>query len=469
MNKKASLTGSILFLILGLYIFIAKPFDAALTFQGYFILMMLSITIGLWIFKPFSLPFSISGALFMASMLAIGLPATAVFSGFSGSAVWTLIPALFFGFALAKTGLGKRIAYLGMKITKLSYGGILLMWTIIGIVLSVLTPSINVRVVIVTPIVLNCVDICKFEKGSKERSLILLTAWAMAIIPGTGWLTGSLTGPILNGFFSTVPDLGAITFNQWIKVGLLPAALISLLTVIGGYIVLKPSKPLNLSREVFIQEYNKLGKINKDEKITGIILTAAFVMFVLNPLHHIPDVATCLTAWFLLTIFGIIKGKDISSGISWDLIIFIGTAMGFSAIFAQSGVADWICSILVDVIAPLSVSPWLFVYGVLIAMFLLRFIDIAAFIPTMAILTSVIPQIAKVYGIDPLIWIPLITVAMNACFLSYQNMFALVAETNFDGNGWTPKHFGLYGGAYFVSSLITMLAAIPYWISIGIF
>jgi anion transporter len=469
MYKKASLTGSILFLILGLYIFLAKPFALELTMQGHFILTALSITIGLWIFRPFEIPFSIGGAFFMASMLAVGIPASAVFSGFSGSAVWTLIPALFFGFALAKTGLGKRIAYYGMKIAHLSYGGLLLMWTVIGIALSMLTPSINVRVVIVTPIVLNCVDICKFEKGSKERSLILLTAWAMAIIPGTGWLTGSLTGPILNGFFGSVPDLGTITFNQWIKVGLLPAAIISVLTVIGGYIVLKPSKKLTLSKEVFAYEYKKLGNISKEEKITAIILSAAFLIFVTNFLHHIPDVATCLIAWFLLSAFGIIKGKDISSGISWDLIIFIGTAMGFSAIFAQSGVADWICSILVDVISPLCINPWVFVYGVLLAMFILRFIYVAAFIPTMAILTAVIPQLATIYGIDPLVWVPLITIAMNACFLSYQNMFALVAQTSFNDNGWTQKHFGLYGTAYFLSSLLTMIIAVPYWISIGMF
>ncbi|MGI6119528.1 MAG: hypothetical protein ACOYIB_02985, partial [Desulfosporosinus sp.] len=53
------------------------------------------------------------------------MPPATVFSGFTSPALWTLIPALFLGFVLAKTGLGKRIAYLGMKSTKLSYAGIL--------------------------------------------------------------------------------------------------------------------------------------------------------------------------------------------------------------------------------------------------------------------------------------------------------------------------------------------------------
>jgi len=207
---------------------------------------MLIVTVGLWIFRPGGTPFSVSSALFMASLLALGVPPASVFSGFTSTAVWSLIPALFFGFVLAKTGLGKRIAYLGMKSTKLSYAGILSMWVVIGLVLSALTPSIAVRVVIVTPIALNCVNICKLKEESKGRSLILITAWAMAVIPGTGWLTGSLYGPILSGFYASIPQLGAIAFNDWAKALFLPMMLISTLTVLGGYFVLKPSEPLHI-------------------------------------------------------------------------------------------------------------------------------------------------------------------------------------------------------------------------------
>ena len=62
------------------------------------------------IFKPFKLSYS-AGGLFLAFFaLALGLKPGIVFSGFTQSAIWTLIPALFFGFTLQKTGLGKRIA-----------------------------------------------------------------------------------------------------------------------------------------------------------------------------------------------------------------------------------------------------------------------------------------------------------------------------------------------------------------------
>lgn len=469
MKKLLYWLGVWIIFITGLLVGIAKPFQPELDPRGHWIIMLLIFTLGLWILKPLGIPFSISSAFFLGSLLAIGLPASAIFSGFTGTAVWVLIPALFFGFVLAKTGLGKRIALLGLKYAGLSYVGLLLIWVVIGVVLSILTPSITVRVVIIAPIALNFVNICGLPEGSKGRSLILLSAWAMALIPGTAWLSGSLGGPILNGFYSAVPGLGPISFNDWARVSFLPVIILTVLTILGGYLALKPAEPLKLNREVFAEEYRKLGPMTAQEKITSLILTAAFVMFVTNPLHHIPDSATCLFALFLLTAAGVIQAQEVSTGINWDLVIFIGTATGLGAVFSQSGIDAWFSSILVKAMAPVAGSPWTLIYAAVIAMFLLRFVDIAAFIPSMAILTAILPQIAAAYGVNPLVWIPLFTISINVFILSYQNMFALIAEANQAGKGWTARHFGIYGGVYFAAVLITMLAAIPYWISIGMF
>ncbi len=123
MKINLSLIGFGIFALAGLLVGLTQPFQ--LDQQGHLVLMMIFITIGLWIFKPLAISYSIGGALFIASMLIIGISPAAVFSGFVGSAVWILIPALFFGFVLTKTGLGKRIAYFGLKKTRLTYPGLL--------------------------------------------------------------------------------------------------------------------------------------------------------------------------------------------------------------------------------------------------------------------------------------------------------------------------------------------------------
>ncbi|MFZ7101247.1 MAG: SLC13 family permease [Peptococcaceae bacterium] len=469
MGKTIQRIGFLLFVAISLVIAIPQLFQPELDAKGHLVLMTLIITIGLWIFKPLNLSFSVSSAIYMAVLLAIGVPASNVFSGFAGTAVWSLIPALFYGFVLAKTGLGKRIAYFGMKYVNISYPGLLLMWMIIGIVLSMLTPSITVRAVIVTPIALNCANICKLAENSKERSLIMITAWAMAVIPGIGWLSGSLAGPIMSGFYASVPELGAIDFASWARVSLLPVTVITILTVIAGYIVLKPSEKLNISKDTFIEEYQRLGAMSTQEKVSSIVLVFSFVLFATNSYHKIPDAAVCLAGLFVLSAAQIINSKEISSGISWDLVLFIGTTMGFGSVFASTGVSKWMSSILVDALAPIAGSPWIFIPVVLLILFLVRFVDIAVFVPTMAIVSSIAPSVFDRYGIDPLVWVPLLCIAMNAFFLSYQNMFALVAEANMGGKGWTSKHLFRFGTAYFIVSMLSMLIVIPYWISIGLF
>lgn len=469
MKRWFPLIGLLIVVIGSAYLGLAKPFAPVLDSLGHLSLMLLIITVALWILKPFGLPFSASSGFLMAGLLAIGVPASAVFSGFSGGAVWTLIPALFFGFVLAKTGLGRRIAYFGMKIFPKTYPGLVLMWAVIGMVLSLLTPSITVRAVLVTPIALQCVDILQLPKGSRGRSLILLMAWGMAMIPSVGWQTGSLAGPIISGFYAANPALGAIDFASWARVSFLPVMIITALTLVGGYLAFRPKDKLVVDKAAFDQEYSNLGPMSREEKISGLILSLSFIMFATSRLHGIPDAATVLFAWFILNLTKIIEPKEISSGISWDLVIFIGTAMSFGAIMSHTGISEWLSSNLLVAIAPIAGNPWIFVYVVIIAFFLWRFVDIATFIPTFAIIAAIAPAVSQSFGIDPLVWVPLLALAQNAFFLSYTNMFALVAEANMGDRGWKPAELSKFGVVYFVAVLLAMLAAIPYWQSLGLF
>lgn len=457
-------------LVFALYVGLAKPWLPGLSGQAHLVLLALIITIGLWIFKPLNMPNSVSGFFFLMFTLAIKVPSANVFSGFTSGALWTLIPALFFGFVLIKTGLGKRIGFLVMKMFNPSYPMLILAFVIIGLALSALTPSITVRCVIIVPIAVSVIEACNLELKSKGSALLLLSAWAMAVIPGTGWLTGSLHGPIIMGMFGAVPELkGVMNFDSYLQVMFLPALVLTLLLIVGGYFALKPKDPITLKKEYFQEEYAKLGAWSKDQTISAIVLTLSFLMFFTNKIHGVPDGATVLGAMFLLTVLGVLKGSEIGTGISWDLIMFIGVAMSIGGVFGVTGVSKWLVGVLVPVIAPLTSSPWMFCYSVIILFFILRFFDVAVFIPTMAILIPVLPQISVNYGVNPMVWVPLFIMAANCFFLTYTNMFAMVAESIAKERSWTAGQSSTYGLVYGVAVLITLAIAVPYWTSIGMF
>jgi len=466
---KFSHVGSGLITLAAIIIMSAKPFTANLDDTAHIMLGGILITLSIWIFKPFNLSYSVGGVFLAFFALAIGQRPEVVFSGFSQSAVWTLIPALFFGYTLQKTGLGNRIALGIVKLFKPSYPSLVFAWVLIGIVLSILTPSITVRVAIVIPIALQCCELCMIKKGSRGNSLILLTAFAMALIPGSGWLSGLLGGPIIQGMFNAIPELeGTVTFSSWFGILFLPMMIVTVLVAVGGLIILKPAEAI--SNDVYDAiKRQQIPRMSRNEGMAALILIIVFLLFLTSELHGIPDVAVCLAAVFAFFLFGILEAKDFNAGVNWDLVVFIGMAISLSTIFVETGISQWLAGVVVPAIAPIAVNPWVFMFSITAFMFLWRFFDVAIFIPTMAIMVPILPTIQEIYQISPLVWIAVFVMAHNAFFISYQNIWAMMSRTIAGDRTWSSKHLGAYGTLYFVACLLALLVAIPMWINAGLF
>ena len=469
-TSKLSIIGTLVISSLGLVIGILLPWEADLSVLAHRVLMILLITVGMWIFKPFGISLSLAALFMLSAFIVIGIPMSYIFSGFTSSAVWTLIPALLFGYIILKTGLGKRIALLLLKQFEPSYKSLIVIFSVVGIILSILTPSITVRVSVLLPVAMSCIHACNLKGSSKEGGFILLTTMVVAIVPGTGWLTGSLYGPVTLGMFESVPGLqGLITFNSWALLNLLPAVLITVLVIGVGTIVFRPQEQLNISKDSFREKYQELGKTTSHERKIAVALVLCFFLFLAGgfELHPFPVPAILLGAVFVLALMGVIGQSDISAGINWDNVIFIGSAMGLSMVFGQVGIAHWVGGWLIPILAPISGSPWLFVYATIIFFFIWRFFDITTVVLTKAILVPTLPLISQELGINPLLWIPLLVMAGNTFFLSYTNSFMLIGKSMVAEKGWSNKQENTYGLIYGGACLIALIIAIPYWMAMG--
>ena len=460
--------GFTLFVVIALWIMLAAPFSPGLESKGHIMLSGVLIAIGIWVLKPFNLPYSM-GALFLASFALIaGLRPATVFSGFAEPAVWTLVPALFFGTVLRKTGLGKNIAFTIIRLFRPSYPSLIIAWIIIGVVLSIFTPSMTVRVAIMIPIAVQCCELCGIKKHSRGQSLIMLTAFAMALLPGGGWLTGALWGPIVQGFYNAVPEMaGLINFQSWLSVMLLPMLLVSLLLVLCGYYALRPQD--TISPEVFASlQTGEDTVFSRQAKITGIILLIVFALFITGGLHGLPVAAICLSAVIAFFVFKVLTPEDIGTGISWDMVIFVAMALSINSIFTETGIARWLSLIIVPAVQPIAHNPLIFALVMLVLLFAWRFMDIAMFIPSLVIIIPVLPSIQSAYGINPLMMLPILIMAANAFFMNYQNMWAMMGSGIAGERSWNTKHLAIYGLLYFIICIAVMAVLIPVWISMGV-
>ena len=456
--------------VAGILLAVATPIES-LSPLGHRVLMGLLVGVGLWIFQPGKMPFSIASCLVMALFLIVGVNQKLVFTGFISNATWILIPATAFGYVLTKTGLGRRLAFLVIKVFKPTYLNMTIAWLIIGLILSAFTPSILIRIAIVMPIAAGCASTLKLEPGSKGNAFILLIAWAMAVIPGSGWLTGSLWGPITLGMYGKVEGLkGMCTPGPWMTAMMLPMVILTVLILSGLYIALKPGKLETQTRDAFIKEYESLGPWSREEKISTIILVLTFLMFVTEKLHGMGNVPVCLGAFFLLFAFQVLEPADIQKGVAWNLIIFLGSILAMPAIFANPdiGISGWIKDLVFPLLSQLGQTPLLFVLVVPLIMFAWRFIDIAWMIPTMALLVSMLPTIHTEFGIHPLVTSCLMVMAGNFTFLHYMQPFALMGSGLAKERTWTPNQLLRYGFVYLGSCMITLIISLIYWKAIGL-
>ena len=465
MFKDSRFIGVMTVTLMALIVSLVKPFSG-LAPLGHYVISSLLVTLAFWIFKPGGIPFLAGCAFLVASGLMLGLKYNVVTAGFVSSAVWILIPALYFGFVLQKTGLGQRIAYLVLKSFTPSWATMALSWFIIGLALSALTPSITVRLAIVMPIALGVIDACKQKYNSKGSAYIALIAFGMCIFPGTGWLTGSLGGPIMIGFLpSELKPLA--TFNNWFRILALPWFIVTVVYLLLVYLLMKPKEPIGIPLDTFTKQYTELGPITRQEIIAALILLGALLLFTTETWHGIPTAATALLALVLLLLFGIITSAEIGTGANWDVVVFFGVALSLSTILMEAQVSTWIAPVLETGMLSLAPNPFLFMMVATFGVLLIRFVDVPWGYSTIALTTTVLIPAWNQFSIHPLVATFAYLAGINFFLLGYQQPWVLMAEGIIRNRGWATGHIFTAGLCYIIAIVVALLVSVPYWRMIG--
>jgi anion transporter len=458
--------GMLVFVVCALTLALARPFTG-LSEEGHYLCSTILVALGLWIFRPGGVPYLAGSAVLIAGSVLFGVPLNIVTSGFTSSGVWVLIPALYLGYALAKTGLGKRIAYFVLKSFRPGYATIALSWFIIGLVLSALTPSITVRLSIVMPIAMNLVEGCGLKDRSRGSALICLAAWGGAVLPGTGWLTGSLWGPFMMGLLPPAMKPLA-TFDAWFRIMSVPWLIAGILFVGLVYIVLKPKAPLGVARESFHDAYRALGRISNGEVVTAVILTGALALFATERYHHIPTAACAMMAVLALVLFKIITAEDVGRGANWDVIIFFGAVVSLSGIFVHSGISAWIRPFVGPGMLSFAGTPLTFLIVITLGFWLIRFVDVPWGFSTIALTSPLFIPLLEDYGLHPVLVSVAAIAGGNSFFMAYTQPFVLVSDAITAQRAWSTRHVALAGGLYALSIIAAMLLSSFYWKAIRV-
>ncbi len=448
--------------LMGLFYFLQPIPD--LNRQAHWAIGCIALTLSAWIIHPVRLPRGVAGIFMTGLLLAGKLSYEDVFYGYTTSSVWIIIPAFLFGYVIQETGLGRRITVLMLNRFRGNIIRTAFSLMLTGIIFSILTPSITVRIAVVMPIVLSVVKSLKLKDGSQESAFITLIALTAIIIPGNGWLTGSLVGPISMGLLP--PALRAdLDWYSYSRALIFPWTMISGLLFSYLFLVFRPHKFSSSEAETYKEI--KLSHVSRQEVSAAIVLSFCFLGYLTTPIHGLEAGAITAFSVFFLFVTGTLNTQAISKGVNWDVVLFFGSIMSIAKILETVGLISFLTDSLNPLIMGFAGNVTLFVYVILALTLLIRFVDVVWGLPTLAVLFAFAPALSAA-GIHPVVLSFLNGVIQCFIFLQYMSPFTIMSDEILEHKGWKERHLVIFGIGYIVCVALTIVPALWYWRLLGL-
>ncbi len=457
-NKRSKGIGLVLAIVVGLGI-MALPTPQGLPHTGQLVLAISLFTVVLWVFEV--LNNGISAILMMGLLIAAGIKPGTVFSAFTGGAWWILLCVLFYGLAMRKTGLAQRLSYYILAAFPSSYAGVQFGFLVVGLLLSLAIPSNTVRAAIMVPIAWSLTKALGLANRSNGSALIMLTATEMSFLPGNTWMYGSLLGPVVEQIFRSknLP----ISWTSFALVCALPNLAICLLLIFANRWLFKPEAALSLGHDFVKTSLKAMGKVKRDELITAIIVAASVVFWATaGRLHHMPSYLVGMIAVALLGVTGIIKDSEIGTGIPWMLLIFIGGAISLGKVVNEVKITDWLALYMTPMTQKFTFSTALLLMMVVLAMFVLRFLDTTGWI-AFTVLFLPLYDVLHQAGIPPLVLMATLVISNTPFWIPYQNAWIAIGEGITAGEAFSPGQRAKSATAYAVIVLVVVALSVVYW------
>jgi DASS family divalent anion:Na+ symporter len=439
------------------------PSVGALTPLGQRAFAILAFGVVLWATDV--LNSGVTAVLVLGLLLCVGVPASVALSGFASSAFWTLVCVMFFGTAMDRTGLARRLAYGILSLFPATFSGILAAFLVVGFVLMLGIPSMTVRAAIMVPIAWALVRALNLERPSRSAAIIVLTAFEMAVFPGVAILTGALWGPYVAGLFSTsgIP----LTWVEYAKVLALPTTIWCVLVVLANRFFLAPKNVMLPSLGIIREEMAKMGAMKPAEKATAIIVGLSVVAWALQPLHHLPNEAIGMLALTALVATKVLAPPDLGSGIPWPLMFFIGGMLSVTNVITAYQINTWLAGVIVPALQPFTFDAFVFVFVMAIAVALMRFVEPGGFITIAAFFLALVAAPTPLRN-APLALVGCILFPLHVFWFSYQNIWMVMTDGITGGEAYTASDRVRFASVFMAVTLVALIIAAVYWRAIGL-
>jgi L-tartrate/succinate antiporter len=268
-------------------------------------------------------------------------------SGFSNTTVWLIFAAFMFALGYEKSGLGKRIALLMVKLLgkrTLTLGYAV---TIADLIIAPFTPSNTARSGgTIYPVIRNLPALydSKPNDPSARRmgSYLMWMAISATCITSTMFLTGLAPNPLAVELVRKTSNVD-ISWVQWFK-AMAPFGILMLLVLpLIGYVLYAPEVKGGPEVPAWAaQELEKQGGMTRREILLAVLVLMALSLWIFgSSFINATTVAVLVVA--LMVILGVVTWDDIlANKQAWNVLVWFATLVALASGLAQVGFVKWL-------------------------------------------------------------------------------------------------------------------------------
>jgi hypothetical protein len=169
----------------------------------------------------------------------------------------------------------------------------------------------------------------------------------------------------------------------------------------------------------------------------------------------------------VLSLTGVFEDKDIGTGVSWTLLLFLGGIFSLTHIIPQYKITDWLAGIMAPRILPLAHSPLLLLLLMAVLMLGMRFIDPSAFFAIPLLWLPLVDPLTT-SGIPPLVLAAPLLLMSAPFLLMYMNFWMAMGEGMTAKQGFSKGQMFSLACVNVVSALIATAVGVFYWKMVGV-
>ncbi len=309
-----------------------------------------------WATEP--MPHAWSGLLALALFWLTGSTGlTVVASGFWNSTTGFLLGALLIGGIVTRSGLAERIAFTFAARLGSTYSGLLLAMVATDFFLTFLIPSGIARVAILAAVVHGFAQALGLSRRDPMARGLMIAVTCAASIFDKMVLAG--TSSILAA--GIIEEIGGerISYGRWF-LAYVPCDILTILGCWRLILWLYPSATpvFDGGQAHFRRALGALGPVSVREKRAAVLVLAAIALWLTDFVHEFrpATVALAIGAIGLLPKVGVISLRDLAR-LPYSTLVFTATALGTSAVLADTGALRMLTSGMVGWMTALITGP----------------------------------------------------------------------------------------------------------------